>query len=105
MITSAPFDNWWHNAYGLDVTILSPPHVLLMSGSIAIDIGTLILIGGAIAEVAWLRFSEQNDAPCSTRGAHGPPRHTLSLASSCRRDRHRVLAGMAVWEGVLRPNR
>ena len=40
MITSAPFDNWWHNAYGLDVTILSPPHVLLMSGSIAIDIGT-----------------------------------------------------------------
>jgi hypothetical protein len=48
MITSAPFDNWWHNAYGLDVTILSPPHVLLMSGSIVIDIGTLILIGGAM---------------------------------------------------------
>jgi hypothetical protein len=46
MITSAPFDNWWHNAYGLDVAILSPPHVLLMSGSVAIDIGTLILIGG-----------------------------------------------------------
>jgi hypothetical protein len=48
MITSAPFDNWWHNAYGVDVTILSPPHVLLMSGSSAIDIGTLILIGGAM---------------------------------------------------------
>jgi hypothetical protein len=48
MITSAPFDNWWHNAYGLDVTILSPPHVLLMSGSSAIDIGTLILISGAM---------------------------------------------------------
>jgi hypothetical protein len=48
MIISAPFDNWWHNAYGLDVTILSPPHVLLISGSIAIDIGTLILIGGAM---------------------------------------------------------
>ena len=48
MITSAPFDNWWHNAYGLDVTILSPPHILLMSGSSAIDIGTLILIGGAM---------------------------------------------------------
>ena len=48
MIISAPFDNWWHNAYGLDVTILSPPHVLLMSGSSAIDIGTLILISGAM---------------------------------------------------------
>src|SRR5213082_2227122 len=22
MITSAPFDNWWHNAYGIDVKIL-----------------------------------------------------------------------------------
>src|ERR1051326_4382378 len=32
MITSAPFDNWWHNAYGLDVKILSPPHVLLALG-------------------------------------------------------------------------
>src|SRR5580692_11846497 len=28
MITSAPFDNWWHNAYGLDVKIISPPHTL-----------------------------------------------------------------------------
>jgi hypothetical protein len=29
MITSAPFDDWWHNAYGLDVKIISPPHMLL----------------------------------------------------------------------------
>lgn len=48
MIGSAPFDNWWHTAYGLDVTILSPPHVLLASGLFAIDIGTLILISRAI---------------------------------------------------------
>ena len=26
MLTSAPFDDWWHNAYGLDVKVLSPPH-------------------------------------------------------------------------------
>src|SRR5690242_2152087 len=26
MLASAPFDNWWHNAYGLDVRIISPPH-------------------------------------------------------------------------------
>src|SRR5689334_22263000 len=24
MLTSAPFDDWWHNAYGLDVKVLSP---------------------------------------------------------------------------------
>jgi hypothetical protein len=32
MLTSAPFDDWWHNAYGLDVEILSPPHVILLIG-------------------------------------------------------------------------
>src|SRR5882724_8168007 len=32
MLTSAPFDNWWHEAYGLDVKIISPPHMLLALG-------------------------------------------------------------------------
>jgi hypothetical protein len=44
MLTSAPFDNWWHNAYGLDVQIVSPPHTLLMLGIFAIEIGALLLI-------------------------------------------------------------
>jgi hypothetical protein len=44
MITSAPFDNWWHAAYGLDVKILSPPHVLLALGMTAIRFGTLVMI-------------------------------------------------------------
>ena len=48
MITSAPFDNWWHNAYGLDVKILSPPHILLALGMTGIRFGTLVLV---LAEV------------------------------------------------------
>jgi len=32
MLVSAPFDDWWHNAYGLDVKILSPPHMVLAAG-------------------------------------------------------------------------
>ena len=44
MITSAPFDNWWHNAYGLDVKVLSPPHVLLALGIWAIQLGALFLV-------------------------------------------------------------
>jgi hypothetical protein len=43
MVTSAPFDNWWHNAYGLDVKIISPPHVILMLGVGAIGVGALLL--------------------------------------------------------------
>src|SRR3954469_6544887 len=46
MLTSAPFDNWWHDAYGLDVKILSPPHVVLFTGVYAILAGTLVLIAG-----------------------------------------------------------
>ncbi|MFN7998762.1 MAG: hypothetical protein U0Q18_34380 [Bryobacteraceae bacterium] len=49
MVTSAPFDNWWHGAYGLDVKILSPPHVLLILGLLVIRFGTVLLILGAIS--------------------------------------------------------
>lgn len=48
MLTSAPFDNWWHDAYGLDVKIVSPPHVLLMIGIASISYGALILVLGAM---------------------------------------------------------
>ena len=43
MLTSAPFDDWWHNAYGLDVKIISPPHVLLLCGMLGIVVGALLL--------------------------------------------------------------
>ncbi len=49
MITSAPFDNWWHAAYGLDVKVLSPPHVLLIFGILVIRLGTLLLILGQLS--------------------------------------------------------
>src|SRR5687768_7802784 len=43
MIVSAPFDNWWHEAYGLDVEILSPPHSLLALGMYAVAVGAILL--------------------------------------------------------------
>jgi hypothetical protein len=43
MLTSAPFDNWWHNAYGLDVKIISPPHILLGFGMFGISVGAMLL--------------------------------------------------------------
>ncbi len=47
MLSSAPFDNWWHNAYGLDVKIISPPHMLLALGIVSIQVGALLMT------VAW----------------------------------------------------
>jgi hypothetical protein len=46
MLTSAPFDNWWHDTYGLDVKILSPPHMVLAMGILAVHVGALILVLG-----------------------------------------------------------
>ncbi len=46
MITSAPFDDWWHAAYGLDVKIISPPHMVLALGIVAVEVGALILLLG-----------------------------------------------------------
>jgi len=42
MVVSAPFDNWWHNAYGLDVKILSPPHAVLTLGILGVAIAGVI---------------------------------------------------------------
>jgi hypothetical protein len=46
MLTSAPFDNWWHDAYGLDVQIISPPHIVLFLGTFGVLLGTIVLIAG-----------------------------------------------------------
>src|SRR4051812_35267351 len=43
MLASAPFDNWWHDAYGLDVKIVSPPHTILALGIYSIVNGALML--------------------------------------------------------------
>jgi hypothetical protein len=52
MLSSAPFDNWWHDAYGVDVKILSPPHTVLALGMFASVLGALMLV-----------LREQNLAP------------------------------------------
>ena len=44
MLVSAPFDNWWHDAYGLDVKILSPPHSVLAAGMYFLVFGGLLLL-------------------------------------------------------------
>lgn len=44
MLTSAPFDDWWHNTYGLDVTILSPPHSVLALGIAMVQVGAIVSV-------------------------------------------------------------
>ncbi|WP_221390468.1 hypothetical protein [Dyadobacter sp. NIV53] len=60
MLTSAPFDDWWHNTYGLDVTILSPPHTVLILGMIGIQFGAMISVI-AIKNQLKLTIQRSND--------------------------------------------
>ncbi|HJZ49695.1 MAG TPA: hypothetical protein VKE41_21105, partial [Roseiflexaceae bacterium] len=43
MLISAPFDDWWHRRYGVDVSVWSPPHLIGFSGAV------VMLCGGIIA--------------------------------------------------------
>lgn len=47
-VASAPFDNWWHNAYGLDSQIGTPPHMLLSLGYFATQIGVMAWMASII---------------------------------------------------------
>ncbi len=76
MITSAPFDNWWHDAYGLDVKIISPPHALLATGIAA------IMWGGAITTISAMNTAE---------GAQRKLLHRMFL----------VLGGFLVLQGMV----
>ncbi|MGE3313300.1 MAG: hypothetical protein AB7O66_25315 [Limisphaerales bacterium] len=77
MLTSAPFDNWWHDAYGLDVKILSPPHTVLALGMFGIVVGSLLLV-----------LRDQNQAPA---GTPRPGRHLVLYAGGV------ILAMVAVF--------
>ena len=52
MLASAPFDNWWHEAYGLDVQLISLPHMILLSGMLMVFFGFLLLTAGALNRAA-----------------------------------------------------
>jgi hypothetical protein len=61
MLVSAPFDNWWHDAYGLDVAILSPPHTLLALGMYAVAVGAMLLA------LSWQNRGNENIARSAGR--------------------------------------
>lgn len=60
MLTSAPFDNWWHNSFGLDVEILSPPHVVLGLGIMGVGIGSLLVLVAQMNRASGAAKEKQN---------------------------------------------
>ena len=48
MLASSPFDDWWHKSYGLDLNFITPPHLLMILGWFAAQIGVLVWMAGMI---------------------------------------------------------
>ncbi len=44
-LASAPIDDTWHRLYGLDVTVWSPPHIMLIIGMVIATFGALVGLG------------------------------------------------------------
>ncbi len=41
-LASAPIDDTWHRLYGLDVTVWSPPHIMLVAGMVIAPFGAFV---------------------------------------------------------------
>lgn len=82
MLTSAPFDDWWHNAYGLDVEILSPPHTVLL-------LGILFVIAGACITA----LTAQNEAEAAASPNAGTYRWMFAYAMGLLV----TMGALAVW--------
>ena len=86
MIASVPFDNWWHNAYGLDVAILSPPHAVLMVGVLGIEFGAILF------------------ALAAQNRAHGEQRKRYAYAYTFAIGVLIIMGSLAMYEIVGYPN-
>jgi hypothetical protein len=54
VVTSAGVDEWWHRAYGKDVLIWSPPHLMAHGGALIVALG-LLFATAAQRERGWFR--------------------------------------------------
>ena len=47
-LVAAPFDNYWHQLYGIDVTLWSPFHVMGTLGSIIVGVGIIYVFASEV---------------------------------------------------------
>lgn len=92
MLTSAPFDNWWHDAYGLDVKIISPPHAVLALGMWSVVGGCLLLV-----------LREQNNWAARLANQSAPP--SVNAASESAATATGQVATLPARENAAAPSR
>jgi hypothetical protein len=56
-LSSGPFDELWHNMFGLDVSVWSPPHVILIFGGVAVCLYlSMLQVREATMTISVVRF-------------------------------------------------
>ena len=73
VLYDAIFDNWWHNAYGLDVRFTSPPH-LLFSMSLWFE-----MLGGLLLAFSYLNRTAPESGPDQGPGFNRARLHGVVL--------------------------
>ncbi len=76
LLFAAPFDDWWHELYGLDVTLWSPFHVMGLIGSFVAGAGLLYAFGALAARARQLGLERRR-----VLGFSGPDWATLLTLS------------------------
>ena len=46
-LLSGLFDEWWHETFGIDSTLWSPPHICIMASTLFVDLNLMIGISSA----------------------------------------------------------
>jgi hypothetical protein len=96
MVVSAPFDDWWHSAYGLDVTVLSPPHMVLTLGVLG------VAVGGVLNVLATLNHTGRTTRD-TTGHTTGDPRTRLEWILLAVGAELLVLTMTVIFESTFRP--
>lgn len=101
MLTSAPFDDWWHNAYGLDVKIVSPPHMLLALGIFGINWGAVFLTAALLNRAEGRERKLLEYLLLATGGFIIVQMMTLKLESTSRMWQHSAYCYLVIVIGLL----
>jgi len=96
MISSAPFDDWWHNAYGLDTKLLTPPHILLSLGWLATQIGAMTWMASVINRSTGALRTRLTWLFVVVAGICVGLHHVLALTSTLRQMQHTAACYLAV---------
>lgn len=59
MLVAAPFDDWWHRTYGIDVSIWSPPHLVGVAGAIICLFGATLAAASVSNTLAGTRRNDR----------------------------------------------